>query len=110
MWRDLTRPRSRGGLIGSTINTSNKDASPRCFEFLENVGDHPDPARSKLGVGPLEDGGGVDDDSITQHLAPLRSTQPWVPAATATDRNELSIHRVIASGSRGAIVEVRAVK
>ena len=110
VWRNVTQPRARGGMIGSNINTSNKDASPQGFELLENVGDHPDPAKSKLGVGPLEDRGGVDDTTIVQHLAPLRSTRPWVLANTATDRNELSIHRVIASGGRGAIVEVRAVR
>jgi hypothetical protein len=110
VWRNMTQPQARGGLIGSNINTSNKDASPRGFEFLENVGDHPDPARSKLGVGPLEDRGGVDDATIVQHLAMLRSIHPWVLAKTATDRNELSIHRVIASGGRGAVVEVRAMR
>ncbi|NQT37205.1 MAG: hypothetical protein HQ581_06935 [Planctomycetes bacterium] len=110
VWRNNARPPARGGLIGSNINTGNKDASPRGFEFLENVGDHPDPAKSKFGSGPLDDRGGVDDATIIRHLAPLRSTRPWVPAAMPAGRNDLSIHRVIASGGRGAVVEVRMVK
>jgi hypothetical protein len=110
VWRDKTQPRARGGLIGCNINTSNKDASPRGFEFLKNVGDHPDPARSKFGSGPLGDRGGVDDATIIRHLAPLRSIRPWVPATPPAGRHHLSIHRVITSGGREAIVEVRAVK
>jgi hypothetical protein len=110
VWRNMTQPRARGGLIGSNINTSNKEASPQGFEFLDNVGDHPDPAKSKFDVGPLKDRGGVDNATIVQHLAPLRSTRPWILATTATDRNELSIHRVIASGGRGTVVEMKAVK
>ncbi len=110
VWRNLTQPRARGGLIGSNINTGNKDASPRGFEFLDNVGDHPDPAKSKFGSGPLEDRGGVDKATIVRHLAPLRSTRPWVPAAASADRNSLNFHRVITSGGRGAVVEMRAVR
>ncbi len=110
VWRNMTQPRARGGLIGSNINTSNRDASPEGFDFLDNVGDHPDPAKSKLGVGPLEDRGGVDDTTMVQHLALLRSIRPWLPIATATDRHELSIHRVIASGDRRTVVELKAVR
>lgn len=110
VWRNMTQPRARGGLIGSNINTSNRDASPEGFDFLDNVGDHPDPAKSKLGVGPLEDRGGVDDATMVQHLALLRSIRPWLPIATATDRHELSIHRVIASGDRRTVVELKAVR
>lgn len=107
VWRNKTQPQARGGLIGSNINTSNKDASPRGFEFLENVGDHADPAKSKFGSGPLDDRGGVDDATIIRHLAPLRTVRPWVPAAASANCNNLSIHRVITSGGRGAVVEVR---
>ncbi len=91
VWRNETRPRARGGLIGSNINTSNKDASPRGFEFLENVGDHIDPAKSKFGSGPLEERGGVGDATILRHLAPWRSTRPWVPATVPVGCNDLSI-------------------
>ena len=110
VWRNLTQPQARGGLIGSNINTGNKDASPRGFEFLDNVGDHPDPAKSKFGSGPLDDRGGVDDATIIRHLAPLRSTRPWVPAAAPAGCANLSLHRVITSGGRGAVVEMRAVR
>jgi hypothetical protein len=110
VWLNKTRPRARGGLIGSNINTGNKDASPRGFEFLENIGDHPDPAKSKFGAGPLDDRGGVGDATIIRHLAPLRAIRPWVPTATPAGRNDLSIHRVIASGGRGAVVELRAAR
>ncbi len=110
VWQNMAQPRARGGLIGSNINTGNKDASPRGFEFLGNVGDHPDPAKSKFGSGPLDDRGGVDDATIIRHLALLRLTRPWVPAATPAGRNNLSIHRVITGGGRGAVVEVRAVR
>ncbi len=110
VWRNETQPRARGGLIGSNINTSNKEASPRGFEFLENVGDNPDPAKSKFGSGPLEDRGGVDDATIVRHLAPLRSARPWVPITTRDDRNRLSIHRVIANGGTEGVVEVRAMR
>jgi hypothetical protein len=109
VWRNKTLPPARGGLIGSNINTGNKEASPRGFEFLDNVGDHPDPAKSKFGSGPLDDRGGVDDATILRHLAPLRSIRPWCPADAPTDRNGPSIHRVITSGGRGAVVEVRAI-
>lgn len=34
-----------------------------------------------IGSGPFDDRGGVDDATIIRHLAPLRSTRPWVPAA-----------------------------
>jgi hypothetical protein len=134
VWLNRAQPPAKGGLIGSNINTSNKDASPRGFEFLENipkksagnpdrasghvstseraknVGENPDPARSKFGSAPLADRGGVDDATIVRHLAPLRSTRPWVPAAVPAGTTDLSIHRVITSGGRGATVEVRATK
>ena len=110
VWQNKAQPPAHGGLIGSNINTSNKEASPRGFEFLENVGDNPDPAKSKFGSGPLEDRGGVDDATIVRHLALLRATRPWLPAATPAGRNDLGIHRVIASGNGGATVEIRAVR
>ena len=110
VWLNRAQPPAKGGLIGSNINTSNKDASPRGFEFLKNVGENSDPARSKFGAGPLADRGGVDDATIVGHLALLRSTHPWVPAATPAGTTDLSIHRVVANGGHGATVEVRAAK
>jgi len=110
VWLNKASPPVRGGMVGSNINTSNKDAAPRGFAFLNNVGDHPDPARSSLGSAPLPDRGGVDDATIVRHLALLRSTHPWVPAATPAGQTDLRIHRVIASGGRDATVEVRSAK
>jgi len=110
VWLNHAQPPAKGGLIGSNINTSNKDASPRGFEFLKNVGENPDPARSPFGSGPLADRGGVDDATILRHLAPLRSIRPWVPVALPAGTTDLSIYRVIASGGHGATVEVRATK
>ncbi len=110
VWLNRARPPAKGGLIGSNINTSNKAASPRGFAFLNNVGETPDPARSNFGSGPLADRGGVDDATIVRHLAPLRSNHPWVPAATPAGTTDLSIHRVIANGGRGATVELRMAK
>lgn len=69
-----------------------------------------DPARSKFGSGPLDDRGGVDDATIVRHLAPLRSVRPWVPAAAPAGTTALRTDRVIASGGRGATVEVRAAE
>jgi hypothetical protein len=105
VWLNRAQPPAKGGLIGSNINTSNKAASPRGFAFLNNVGETPDPARSSFGSGPLADRGGVDDATIVRHLAPLRSNHPWLPAAAPAGTTDLSIHRVIANGGRGATVE-----
>ena len=107
VWRNLARPPARGGLIGCNINTSNKKAAPKGFAFLASVGDHPDPAKSKLGAGPLEDRGGVDDATILRHLAPLRQARVWLPGDAPPGVTDLRIHRVMASGGRGATVEFR---
>lgn len=109
VWRNKARPAAHGGLVGSNINTSNKEASPRGFEFLNNVGDHPDPAKAHFGSGPLEDRGGVDDATILRHLAPLRATHPWVFSPTPAGQADIRLHRVIANGGRGAVVEIRAL-
>ncbi len=57
IWLNNAQPPAHGGMIGSNINTSNKEAAPKGFEFLHNIGDNPDPAKSKFGSGPLEDKG-----------------------------------------------------
>jgi hypothetical protein len=108
IWQNKARPPARGGLIGCNINTSNKEAAPRGFEFLRNVGDHPDPARSKFGSGPLDDRGGVDDATILRHLAPLRMARVWLPTATPAGVTDVRMHRVMVSGGREAVVELRA--
>lgn len=108
VWQNMATPRASGGLIGCNINTSNKEAAPKGFEFLANVGDHPDPARSQFGSGPLSDSGGVDDATIVCHLAPLREARAWLPADTRAKVTDVRIHRLMASGGRGATVEFRS--
>ncbi|MCB1125656.1 MAG: hypothetical protein KDM81_04110, partial [Verrucomicrobiae bacterium] len=109
VWRNLAQPPARGGLIGCNINTSKKDAAPRGFEFLANIGDHPDPAKSASGAGPLDNRGTVDDATLLGHLAPLRHARVWLPEGRGLPgATDLRIHRVMASGGQGAVVEFRA--
>lgn len=108
VWLNLAKPPARGGLVGCNINTSNKEAAPKGFEFLANVGDSPDPAKSKSGSGPLGDRGGVDDATILKHLAPLRKARVWLPTKTSAGVTDVRIHRVMVAGGRPAAVEIRA--
>jgi len=108
VWLNLAKPPARGGLVGCNINTSNKEAAPKGFGFLANVGDNPDPARSKSGAGPLDDRGGVDDATIIKHLAPLRKARVWLPAEAPAGVTDVQIHRVMVTGGRPAAVEIRA--
>ncbi len=109
VWRNLAQPPVRGGLLGCNINTSKKDTAPQGFEFLENIGEHPDPAKSASGSGPLENRGTVDDETLLRHLAPLRAARVWLPnAPVSTNITDLRIFRVMASGGTGAVVEFRA--
>ena len=110
VWRNAANPRVAGGLIGCNVNTGNKEASPKGFEFLDNVGDHPDMARSRLGSGPLEDRGGVSDAQIVRHLQLLRAATPWDPAMPSPGETDLQLHRVVASSRRGNTVEIRAAQ
>jgi hypothetical protein len=108
VWLNKAKPPARGGLVGCNINTSNKAAAPKGFEFLANVGDHPDPAKSKYGSGPLPDKGRVDDATILRHLAPLREARVWLPTDAPAGVTDLRLYRVMANGGRGATVEFRA--
>jgi hypothetical protein len=108
IWVNKAMPPARGGLIGCNINTSNKEAAPKGFEFLPNVGDDPDPAKAKSGSGPLENRGGVDDATIVRHLAPLREARVWLPEAGPASVADVRLHRVMVSGGREAVVELRA--
>jgi len=108
VWRNLAKPPARGGLVGCNINTSNKEAAPKGFEFLANVGDSPDPAKSKSGSGPLGDRGGVDDATIVKHLAPLRKARVWLPTETSAGVTDVRIHRVMVAGGHPVAVEIRA--
>jgi len=108
VWRNLAEPPAHGGLVVCNINTSNKEVAPKGFEFLANIGDSPDPAKSKSGAGPLDDRGGVDDATIVKHLAPLRQARVWLPAETLTGATDVRIHRVMITGGRPAAVEIRS--
>ena len=104
--RNLAQPPARGGLIGCNVNTGKKEAAPRGYEFLANIGDHADPARSASGAGPLDNRGTVDDATLLRHLTPLREARVWLPdGGTPTNVTDLRIHRVMAGGGRGAVVE-----
>ena len=108
VWRNLAKPPARGGLVGCNINTSNKEATPKGFEFLANIGDSPDPAKSKSGAGPLDDRGGVDDATILNHLASLRKARVWLPAERPAGATNVQIHRLMVSGGNPYAVEIRA--
>lgn len=108
VWLNLAEPAAHGGLVGCNINTSNKKAAPKGFKFLANIGDGPDPAKSKLGSGPLDNRGTVDDATILRHLAPLRQARVWYPAETPEGLTDVVIHRVMVTGGRPAAVEIDA--
>ena len=109
VWRNLAQPPARGGLIGCNVNTAKKEAAPEGYELLANLGEHPDPAKSASGAGPLDNRGVVDDATLLRHLAPLRAARVWLPDAGApANATDLRIHRVMASGGGGAVVEFRA--
>ena len=95
-------------MTGCNINISNKEEAPKGFEFLANVGDNPDPAKSTSGAGPLDDRGGVDDATLLKHLAPLRNARVWRPMKRSAGVTDVQIHRVMATGGRGAAVEIQA--
>jgi hypothetical protein len=108
VWQNKSKPAAHGGLVGCNINTSNKAAAPKGFEFLANIGDDPDPAKSRLGAGPLDDRGRVDDATLLRHLAPLREARVWVPEGNVPKgATDVRMYRVMASGGRDAIVEIR---
>lgn len=48
VWGNKSAPAARGGLVGCNINTGNKEAAPKGFAFLANVGDHFDPSKSRF--------------------------------------------------------------
>jgi hypothetical protein len=105
VWRNLANPPVHGGLVGCNINTSNKEAAPQGFAFLANVGDHPDPAKSRFGSGPLDNRGSVDDATILRHLEPMRASRVWLPSTTPAGKTDLQLHRIMVSGGQGGVVE-----
>jgi len=108
VWQNLANPPAHGGLVGCNVNTGNKEAAPKGFEFLANIGENPDPARAGYGAGPLENRGTVDDATLLRHLAPLRRARVWTSFPTPVGVTDLRMHRVMASGGHGAVIEVRA--
>lgn len=108
VWQNEAQPPAHGGLVGCNINTSNKEAAPKGFAFLPNIGDDPDPAKSRLGSGPLDDQGHVDDATLLRHLEPLRRAKVWLPeTGTPAGATDLRFYRVMASGGSDAVVELR---
>ena len=110
VWQNKAQPPVSGGLLGCNINTSNKEAAPKGFEFLANIGEDPDPAKSRSGAGPLEDRGVVDDATILKHLAPLRAARVWLPEEAPAGVTCVRIQRVMVQGGCEAAVEFRAGK
>jgi hypothetical protein len=109
VWRNLAEPPARGGLVGCNVNTARKEAAPEGYDLLTNLGEHPDPAKSASGAGPLDNRGIVDNETLLRHLAPLRRARVWLPdASVPASATDLRIYRVMASGGRGAVVEFRA--
>lgn len=106
IWLNRAQPPAAGGLLGCNINTSNKEVSARGFEFLRNIPENPDPARSSYGSSPLDDRGGVDDRTVLRHLEPMRKVCPWIPSPTSS--GDIMLHRVIATSEAGTTVIVRA--
>jgi len=109
VWRNVADPPAKGGLLGCNINTGNREVSPQGWDFLGNVGDNADPARSASGSGPLDDRGTVSDDTILAHLVPLRAARLWLPdTPPPPGATDLRIYRVMVNGGREATVEVTA--
>ncbi len=61
------------------------------------------------GSGLLDNLGAVDGATLLRHLAPLREARVWLPdTSVPPNATDLRIHRVMASGEGGAVVEFRA--
>jgi hypothetical protein len=111
IWLNQAQPPASGGLIGSNINTNNKEVAKGGFAYLHNIGDSADTQGSTIGPGnPLAEQSCVDDATILRHLAPLRAAKPWSPSETPAGMTDVRIHRVVASGGGGPTVEIRAAK
>ncbi len=109
VWINKAEPPVRGGLIGCNINTGNKEAAPKGYEFLDNFGDHPDPAKSKYGSGIIEDLLGIDDATILRHLAPMRQARIWLPGdkQLPSESTDIRIYRLMISPCVETSVELK---
>jgi hypothetical protein len=110
VWQNVAQPPAAGGLIGCNINTSNKDVSAKGFEFLKNLGENSDMAKSPRGSGALEDRGSVTDQQLVRHLQLLREFTPSVDADGSPSTTDVQLHRVVASSRMGNTVEIRAAQ
>lgn len=109
IWLNRAQPPAQGGLLGCNINTNNKSVAAKGFEFLRNLPDHPDPARSPRGASPLQDRGAVSDETIVRHLRLLRETVPVYPEKVS-EGTEIVIRRVIATSQGKLTVWIRGKK
>jgi hypothetical protein len=108
VWLNQARPSARGGLVGCNMNSPIQGLLTNGFAFLENTGDPSDIARSPQGAGPLADHRGVDDETLLNHLAPLRQARVWNAGPTPPGVTDLRIQRVMADGGSLATVEILA--
>jgi hypothetical protein len=54
------------------VNTARKEAAPKGYELVANLGERPDPAKSASGADPLDNRGIVDDAEPQSHRDSLR--------------------------------------
>ena len=95
-------------LVGRSINTSKTAVAPKGFDFRINRSEHPDPAESCFGAGPLADRGTLDDAPLLYHLTPLCASGVWRPeTAMPRDASDLRIERVMADDSRAVAIGTR---
>jgi hypothetical protein len=102
VWLNNAKPPAHGGLIGCNMNSNVKGLMKDGFGFLENIDD---PAEASAVSGSR---GTVSDAALLRHLAPLREARVWLPGEVPAHTTNLRIYRVMATGSRGAVVEFRA--
>lgn len=109
IWLNNATPPARGGLIGCNINTGNMEVAPKGYEFLKDVGDQIDPARSSYGSGTLEDNIGVDDATILHHLTPMRQSRVWLPGdrQSLPGSTDIQIYRLMVSSDHEIAVEIK---
>jgi hypothetical protein len=108
VWKNQTVPPAHGGLVGCNMISSNKDALPAAFQFLDDAGDLPIPPGVKSNAGPQDDRA-VDDITILRHVAAIRAIRPFAPLALSDEKTDVRVYRVFATGGSGATVEFRAV-
>jgi hypothetical protein len=91
--------------MGCNMNSSLKEMRSG-FGFLEEIVDEPGTNRSEKTS--ISSKGAVSEAALLRHLAPLREARVWLPGESSAHATDLRIHRVMASGGQGAVVEFRA--